>query len=144
MKIGTLPGTYLYPTTNIRDKLIHKSTLQRNICKSCSHQKMCKVCNGKHPTTLYGYIRKKAKPEEQKTGSSDNIKRNYQGVKYASINFGTGIISMCGVLVKLQHNISGNIIKTYTLPESCSQGTFMFEKLLNKLEVKGCKTSITI
>lgn len=94
---------------------------------SSKDQKICKVCNGKHPAKLHGYIRKKAKPEEQKIDNSDDIKNNNQGVKRTSVKTGTGVISMSEVPVKLQFDIIGNIIKTYALLEGCCQGTFIFE-----------------
>ena len=54
------------------------------------------------------------------------------------------MISMCMVPVNLRYSHSGKTVKTYALLDSCSQGTFMLEKLLRDLGVNGQKTSITI
>ena len=94
---------------------------------SSKDQKICKVCNRKHPAKLLGYIRKKAKPEEYKTDNSDEIKNNNQAVKRTLVKTGTGVISMCEVPVKLQYDIIRNITKAYALLEGCCQGTFIFE-----------------
>ena len=51
---------------------------------------------------------------------------------------------MCVVPVKLQHKESGKTIETFALLDSCSQGTFVLEKVVNNLGVKGRQTSITI
>ena len=48
------------------------------------------------------------------------------------------------VLVNLRYNHSGKNVKAYALLDSCSQGTFMLEKLLRDLGMNGQKTSITI
>ena len=54
------------------------------------------------------------------------------------------MISICMVPVNLRYSHSGKTVKTYALLASCSQGTFMLEKLLRDLGVNGQKTSITI
>ena len=51
---------------------------------------------------------------------------------------------MCVVPVNLTYGCSGKILKTHALLDSCSQGRFMLEKLLQDLGVNGEKTSITI
>ena len=66
------------------------------------------------------------------------------GVKCASANTGTDVISMCVVPIKVQYGNSGKILETHDLLDSCTQGTFILERLINNLGVKGQKTSITI
>ena len=51
---------------------------------------------------------------------------------------------MCVVPVNLTYGCSWKTVKTHALLDSCSQGTFMLEKLLRDLGVNGQKTSITI
>ena len=52
---------------------------------------------------------------------------------------------MCVVPVNLTYGCSGKTVKTQALLDSCSQGTFIMEKLLRDLGVNGQKTSsITI
>ena len=48
------------------------------------------------------------------------------------------------VPVNLTYGCSGKTVKTHALLDSCSQETFMLEKLLRDLGVNGQKTSITI
>ena len=54
------------------------------------------------------------------------------------------VISMCVVPVKLRHGDSGKTLKTYALLDSCSQGTFILERLPKRFGIKGRRTSITI
>ena len=51
---------------------------------------------------------------------------------------------MCVVPINLRYSRSGKTVKTHALLNSCSQGTFMFKKLLRNLGVNRQKTSITI
>ena len=50
---------------------------------------------------------------------------------------------VCGK-VNLRYSNSAKTVKIYALLDSCSQGTFMLEKLLQDLGVNGQNTSITI
>ena len=107
--------------------------------KSCANRRICKVCNGKHPATLHIYVRKKKQNDNQKNDSADEV-----DVKCATVNTGGNVVSMCMVPVNLTYGCSGKTVKTHALLDSCSQGTFMLEKLLQDLGVNGQKTSITI
>ena len=60
---------YLQQTSEERSNLIFKKKLcygcfqeikKDQNAKNCSKRRFCKVCNGKYPTTLHGYIRKKS------------------------------------------------------------------------------------
>ena len=105
--------------------------------KTCSSRGSCKLCNGKHVTTLHDCLRKKTAIKSEKCLT--DARKNQGGVKWASVNTGTYVISMCVVPIKMQH---GNSIKgqeTHALLDSCSQGTF-----INNPSMKGQKTSITI
>ena len=65
-------------------------------------------------------------------------------MKCVSVSIGGNMISMCVVLVNLTYSRSGKIVKKHALLDSCSQGTFMLEKLLRDLGNNGQKTSFTI
>ena len=65
-------------------------------------------------------------------------------MKCVSVSIGGNVISTCVVLVNLAYSCSGKIVKKHALLDSCSQGTFMLEKLLRDLGNNGQKTSFTI
>ena len=104
------------------------------------------MCNGKHPTTLHGHVRKKVDNTQHQCNIEASEERNDGEVAAcASLNTGMEVISMCVVPVKLRHGDSGEtLVKTYALLDSCSQGTFILERLLKKFGIKGRKTSINI
>ena len=68
---------------------------------------------------------------------------NCAGVKNAATVVGE-VISMCVVPVRLRHCNSHKEVKTFTLIDSCRQGTFVTEQILKELDVTGVKTSINI
>ena len=51
---------------------------------------------------------------------------------------------MCVVPVNVRHGDSGETLKTYSLLDSCSQDTFILERLAKRFGIKGRITSITI
>ena len=51
---------------------------------------------------------------------------------------------MCVVPIKAKYGNSGKVLETHALLDTCSQGTFILETLINNLGVKGQKTLITI
>ena len=73
----------------------------------------------------------------------ERSKFRQEGVKWASVNTGTDAISMCGVPIKVQYGTSGKIQETHALLDNRSQGTFISERLINNLGVKGQKMSVT-
>ena len=113
--------------------------------KIYSKRRLCKVCNEKHPTTLHGYIRQKVDNTQHQCNSEASEERKDGGVAAcASSNTGMEVISMCIVPVKLIHGDSGEALKTYVLLDSCSQDTFILERLPKRFGIKGRRTSITI
>ena len=68
---------------------------------------------------------------------------NCAGIKNAATVVGE-VISMCVVPVRLRHCNSQKEVKTFTLLDSCSQGTFVTEQILKELDVTGVKTLINI
>ena len=146
---------YLQQTLEERSKLVFKKKLcygcfqeikKDHNAKNCSKRRFCsKVCNGKHPTTLHGYIRKKVdNTQHQCNSDASEERKDGEVAACASLNTGMEVISMCVVPVKLRHGDSGKTLKTYALLDSCSQGTFILERLPKRFGIKGRRTSITI
>ena len=142
---------FLQQTLEGRSELLYKRKLcyeffgevtKEHNAKSCANRRICKVCNVKGSTTLHGYVRKKKQNDTQKNDCADTP--NGVDAKCAKVNTGGNVISMCVVPVILRYSHSGKTVKTHALLDSCSQGTFMLEKLLRDIGVNGQKTSIFI
>ena len=86
---------------------------------------------------LHDYLRKKTAIQSEKCLT--DAKKNQGGVKWAWVNTGTYVISMCVVPIKMQYGNSIKVQETHALLDKCSQGTF-----INNPSVKGQKASITI
>ena len=96
----------------------------------CKQRRICKVCQGKHPTGLHGY--RHPKPPEIKCNSAE------------ALNSDAKCISMCVVPVKVSSRNTSKVINTFAILDSCSQGTFVSNHLLDSLQVSGPSTAITV
>ena len=67
-------------------------------------------------------------------------------VKYASVNGkrDTEIISMCIVAVWVGHKSSKKMVKTYTVLDNCSQGSFIKEEIIEELGITGRKLKLSL
>ena len=77
-------------------------------------------------------------------GNSPDLGVDGVDMKCATVNTCGNVTNMCVVPVNLTYSRSGKIAKSHALLYSCSQGTFMLEKLLQDLGLNGQKASITI
>ena len=122
---------YLQQTPEERSKLVFKKKLcygcfqeikkDRN-AKNCSKRRLCKVYNGKHPTTLQGYIRKKlGNTQHQCNSDASEERKDGEVAACVSLNTGMVVISMCVVPVKLRHGDSSKTLKTYALLPSVAR-----------------------
>ena len=113
--------------------------------RTCKKRRICKICQGKHPSGLHGYKAKvKTQPTEDQEGDSKiDVKSNCAGIKNAAVAVGE-VISMCVVPVRVKHHNSKNEVTTFALLDSCSQGTFATDDLLQRLNISGVETSISI
>ena len=118
-----------------------KTVTKKHNAKTCSSRRSGKVCNGRIVTTFHGYLSKKTAINSDK-GLTDDGKN--EGVKCASVNTGTDVISVCVAPIKVQYGNSDKVLETHALLDSCSQGTIILETLINNLGVKGQRTSITL
>ena len=92
-------------------------------------QKICKVCQAKHPTGLHGYKTKNKKsPNEAKVDDKNEIamKSNCACIGNAATN-PVEVISMCVVLVRLRYCNSDKEVSTFASLDTCRQGTLVSE-----------------
>ena len=119
---------------------------QSHAARNCPVRRTCKICAGKYPTALHGF---KLKRKEDNSSSNDDktsaiIKSNCANIsntQRAAIGFGQ-VISMFVVPVKVQHKESSKEIITFAMLDTCSQGTFVAENLMNQLDINDIRTSI--
>ena len=73
--------------------------------------------------------RKKEKRERKKFNAMATVADNSCDMSYDK--------SMCVVPITVQYGNSGKVLETHALLDSCSQGNFTLETLINNLGVKG-------
>ena len=148
--------TILEQAVEDRSKTIYKKRLcygclegitkGHNAKGCCKKRKQCKVCNGRHPTTLHGIKieKKKSKREVDEVAATPATPKSQDEVKCALINTGSNVISICTVPVKIKGSSSNKVICTHALLDSCCQGTFTLDQLGDHICIPGRETSVTI
>ena len=122
-------------------------TSQSHTARNCPIRRTCKICAGKHATGLHGFkLKRKGDYSFDDNNASEIVKSNCANIsntQCAAIGSGQ-VISMCVVPVKVQHKESNKEIITFAMLDTCSQGTFATENLMNQLDINGIRTSIGI
>ena len=86
----------------------------------------------------------------QNNSDSGNIKSNYATLdndvkcETTTAKSGLKVISMCIVPVKIKHGDSNKMVTTYAMLDSCSQGFFILDSAVKKLEIEGIKTTLKL
>ena len=127
-----------------------------HIAKNCTKRRTCKICAGKHPSALHGYLPKSEitikerfaqnptgntvtnstektvtnPPENTVTNPTEKTLKNMHVSSYGQT------ISMSIVPVLLRHNQASKDVMTYALLDNGSQGTFIDEDLVSCLGIK--------
>ena len=119
--------------------------------KNYTNRKVCKACNGKHPTTLHelvlrkdNSIKKSEKQNIEETPENQNVSGNHKDLTWATMNMGSQITSMRVVPVKLLHENPNKVISTHVLLDNCSQGAFVMKSIVDTMGIDVTRTSITI
>ena len=142
-----------------RSKMIFKKKLcyvcyqkvsRMHNAKNCTNRKVCKVCNGKHPTTLHGLVlrkdysqKKSEKQHAEEMSENQNVSGNHKDLTCASVHMGSQVISMSVVPVELLHENSNKVISTHALLDNCSKGTFFMKSTVDTFGIDGAPKLIT-
>ena len=125
----------------------YREITSTHTARTCNNRRICKVCQGKVPSGLHGYKMKRNKTLDNDIDKmrekTESINSNCTGFK----NAGTvvvEVISICVVKVRLRHCNSKKEVKTFSLRDSCSQGTFLTELILKKLDATAVGILINI
>ena len=113
----------------------YEKTSQSHTAHNCPIRRTYMIYAGKHPTGLHGFKlkRKGDNSANNDDETSEIIKSNCANIsntQCAAIGSGQ-VPSMCVVPVKVQHKESNKEIITFAMTDTCSQGTFATENLMN-------------
>ena len=149
-KIHDLEQCKVYLTKSVDERSKYLST--KKLChgclkpisktytaRNCNQRQTCKVCNEKHPTSLYGFkLKKKTKqgavsdtPDQSDTSQDGVLKSNVticdENIVCASTKNNAQVISMCVVPVVIKDKDYVKEVITHPILDSCSHGTFIVE-----------------
>lgn len=149
--------TYLALPVQDRSKTLFKLKLcygclkpisKEHTARNCSSRRTCTVCEKKHPTSLHGFKLKERSGEKDQQKEVQHVLNNscieMERLKCNGSSTGSDIISMCVVAVNVRHPDSNKIVSTYALLDSCSQGTFVTDEIINELHLSGVNTTVTV
>ena len=117
----------------------YESISAKRRTRNCPKRRTCKICLGKHRTGLHGFQYKKkdgttkGNSQHQQKSVTSNC-ADVDGIQCESI--GTeDVLSMSVVPVKIQHNQSHKEILTFAFLDTCSQGTFVTQSIIEQLSI---------
>ena len=121
--------------------------------RECRSKKTCKVCRMSHPTSLHAPRRRlpptpPAPPSNAPTpppktdDKIDNVEHSFSN-KCTDIHENSVSVSVVPVWLYHSSNPTKKV-STYALLDSCSQGSFVTEDIMNDLNLNGISTTITI
>ena len=110
--------------------------------KGCKGRLVCSLCFDLHPTGMHEYIKKTNEDHD----NAQPVKSGTDTVKYTSVNrkLEAGVISIIIVDVWVGHKSSRKMVKTYEMLDSCSQGFFIKEEIIEELGITGRKLKLSL
>ena len=117
--------------------------------KTCDKRLNCRTCSGGHPTAMHGYVpkRKGDAQDDQRSNENDgSVTNSFADLKTLSAveKHQTKVISMCSVPVKVRAAAQGKDVLTYAMLDNCSQGSFIHEALVKKMQATGRKATMNL
>ena len=140
---------FMEKTLKERTKLLANKKLCYGCCqpmtsyhnaKTYNQRLICRICEEYHPTGMHGYVKKASEYNaESKDGTKDTV-------KFASIKgkLDTEVISMCVVPVWVGHRNSRKMVQTYATLDTCSQGSFIKDDIIEDLGISGRKLKLSL
>ena len=110
--------------------------------KTCDKKLNYRICSGGHSTAMHGCVpkRKRDAQDDQRSNENDeSVSNSFADLKTLSTveKHQTKVISMCIVPVKVRTVAHGKDVLTYAMLDNCSQGSFIQEALVKKMQTSG-------
>ena len=117
--------------------------------RTCNDRQICQICKKKHPTGLHDYTPKQKPGDNNSRASNEkqNVTFKSNCVKLDDVSCSAScsdeIVSMCIVPVKIRY-VNKRKEVTYAFLDNCSQGNFLREDIIHKLEGSRARTKIKV
>ena len=118
----------------------------KNNAKNCDKRLNCGTCTGGHPTTMHDYVPKMKEDAQMSNENDESVTNSLVDVKTLSSveKHQTKVISMCIVPVKVRAAAQGKDVLTYAMLENGSQGSFIRQAVVKKMQTSGRKTTLNL
>ena len=118
----------------------------KNNATNCDKRSNCRTCSRGHPTTMHDYVPKMKQDVQMSNQNDESVTNSLADVKTLSTveKHQTKVISMCIVPVKVTAAAQGKDVLTYAMLENGSQGSFIPEALVKKMQTSGRKTTLNL
>ena len=118
----------------------------KNNATNCHKRLNCRTCSGGHPTAMHYYVRKMKEDAQMSNENDESVTNSLADVKTLSTveKHQTKVISMCIVPVKVRAAAQGKDVLTYAMLENGSQGSFIREAVVKKMQTSGRKTTLNL
>ena len=117
--------------------------------KTCDKKLNYRICSGGHPTAMHGCVPKRkrdARDDQRSNENDESVSNSFADLKTLSTveKHQTKVISMCIVPVKVRTVAHGKDVLTYSMLDNCSQGSFIQEALVKKMQTSGRITTSSL
>ena len=108
--------------------------------RTCNDRGICQICKKKHPSVLHGYTPKHKAGDDNSSASDgiQNVTFKSNCVKFYDASCSAWcsdeIVSLYIFPIKVRYVNKRTEVTTYALLDNCSQGTFVGEDIIYKLE----------
>ena len=118
----------------------------KNNAKNCDKRLNCRNCSGGHPTAMHYYVPKMKEDAQMSSENDESVTNSLADVKTLSTveKHQTKVISMCIVSVKVRDAGQGKDVLTYAMLENGSQGSFIRQAVVKKMQTSGRKTMLNL
>ena len=117
--------------------------------KTCDKRLNCRIYSGGHPTAKHGYVpksKKYAQDDRRINGNDGSVTNSFADLKTLSTveRHQTKVINMCIVPVKVKSAAQGKDVLTHAMLDNCSQGSFIQEALVKRMQTSGRKATLNL
>lgn len=118
------------------------------MARNCRERLSCKTCKRNHPSILHEYIKREPKKEEnngeEEAAKFSNAFTTTEKAICCKTKKNIEVISMSILPVVLTHPQATKQSKVYALLDNCSQGMFVAEGILDRMNISGISSRIVV
>ena len=117
--------------------------------KTCDKRLNCRTSSSGHPRAMHGDVPKRkgdAQDDQRSNENDESVTNSFADLETLSTveKHQTKVVSMCVVPGKVRAAAQGKDVLTYAMLSKCSQGSFIQEALVKKMQTSGRRTTLNL